>query len=74
MPSSRAKLSLTYKEAMRKAKAGYRVRCPAYMQKGWTIGWFNDGKYFGCINPITGSNYGFVPQDRDLNGKWEVVS
>lgn len=71
--------NLSFDEAMAAAKKGYRVRV-ARMSKGWTIAWFmlkgvkGGGDYF-CINPHTGSNYHYAPNEVDkLSKKWSIHS
>lgn len=65
---------MTFKEAMRDARAGYRVR-ESRMSKGWKVGWFAAAKGFFCINPHTGSEYQYRPTDADkASTTWERVA
>lgn len=48
------------------------VRAP-YMSPGWSVRWIASGKGWFNINPKTGSNYMFTPQQIDHAEKWSVL-
>jgi hypothetical protein len=66
---------MTFKQAMRKAKQGHRVRDDTSMAKGWTVAYFKDVKDFFNINPRTGTNYHFTPTSaQKASTTWQVQS
>lgn len=70
-----AKGFMDYDTAMALARhKGKAVRCDEYMQEGWKVLYIKSGKGLFFINPITGSNYQYRPQQMDTRSVlWRVV-
>lgn len=66
---------MNFKDAMEIAKIGKPVRCDDYMSPGWSITWIPQVEGFFCINPVTRSNYRFLPESRDRNStNWRIAN
>lgn len=62
---------MKFADAMKLAKKGERVRAN-YMSPGWAVVWIAKAKGFFTVNPHTGSNYQFTPEERDKTAEWNT--